>query len=334
MTRKLLPYEYDLIDALGVSKEEYLDFVAQQHIYKDPKQGTVLDVRKRVLKLGNRFAIVGILFQVASIFLMPKPEQAEGSTQTRDQRLAPRTGFNGAQKLAVYGETVPLVYTSMKQNLDGGVRVSTLLLWSAILSFGNSQFMRLMMTIGASRIGAIDPNRTAIGQLPAKDITLSNVWQYFNSNGPTTYSNLLKGSTQDPTRSGATRTDTTAKLNGLPGRKEGFSQCFSPTTANAVGVTGFIPINADVLTLDKSGNKVLTLVGIQYTPRPSTFSSGDRITVTVPNTKDLPLTTDTPANARQDALRAAASLFDEWHNFQNWISIVSRCKRHLRRRRQ
>jgi hypothetical protein len=37
MTRKLLPYEYELIDALGVSKEEYLDFVAQQHIYKDIK---------------------------------------------------------------------------------------------------------------------------------------------------------------------------------------------------------------------------------------------------------------------------------------------------------
>jgi hypothetical protein len=45
MTRKLLPYEYDLIDALGVTKEEYLDFVAQQHIYKDPKQGTALDIR-------------------------------------------------------------------------------------------------------------------------------------------------------------------------------------------------------------------------------------------------------------------------------------------------
>jgi hypothetical protein len=45
MTRKLLPYEYDLIDALGVSKEEYLDFVAQQHIYEDSKQGTALDVR-------------------------------------------------------------------------------------------------------------------------------------------------------------------------------------------------------------------------------------------------------------------------------------------------
>jgi hypothetical protein len=244
---------------------------------------------------------------------MPKPPEQEGSTQTRDQRLAPRTGFNGAQELAVYGETVPLVYTSMTQNLDGGVRVSTLLLWSAILSFGNSQFMRLMMTIAASRIGSIDPERTAIGQLPAKDIALSNVWQYFNADGPTTYSNIVKGNTPDPTLAGATSTDTTAKLNGLPGRAEGFSQSFSPTTANAVGVTGFIPVNADVLTLDTNGNQVFTLVGVQYTngePRPAAFAIGNKITLTVPNTTALPLTTDTPANARQDALRAAASLFD------------------------
>jgi hypothetical protein len=306
MTRKLLPYEYDLIETLGVSKEEYLDFVAQQHIYEDVKDGTLLDVR------GDTTAIilfiVGILFQVVSLLLMPKIE--EGPTQTRDQRLAPRTGFNGAQELAVYGETVPLVYTSMTQNLDGGVRVATLLLWSAILSFGNSQFMRLMMTIAASRIGSIDPERTAIGQLPAKDIALSNVWQYFNADGPTTYSNIVKGNTPDPTLAGATRRDTTAKLNGLPGREEGFSQSFSPTTANAVGVTGFIPVNADVLTLNTDGNKVLTLVGVQYRPRLAAFAIGNKITLTVPNTTDLPLTTDTPANARQDALRAAASLFD------------------------
>jgi hypothetical protein len=314
MTRKLLPYEYELIATLGVSKEEYLDFVAQQHIYEDPKQGTALDIQNSEAVIALVLTIIGTLFQIASILLMPDMEQ-EGSTQTRDQRLAPRTGFNGAQELAVYGETVPLVYTSMTQNLDGGVRVSTLLLWSAILSFGNSQFMRLMMTIAASRIGSIDPERTAIGQLPAKDIALSNVWQYFNADGPTTYSNIVKGNTPDPTLAGATRKDTTAKLNGLPGREEGFSQSFSPTTANTVGVTGFIPVNADVSTLDTNGNQVFTLVGVQYEmtngePRPAAFAIGNKITLTVPNTTDLPLTTDTPANARQDALRAAASLFD------------------------
>ena len=43
--RKLLPYEYDLIDTLGVSKEEYLEFVALQEIYTDVKEGSALDIR-------------------------------------------------------------------------------------------------------------------------------------------------------------------------------------------------------------------------------------------------------------------------------------------------
>ena len=46
--RKLLPYEYDLIDTLGVSKEEYLEFIALQEIYTDPKEGTALDIRNEV----------------------------------------------------------------------------------------------------------------------------------------------------------------------------------------------------------------------------------------------------------------------------------------------
>jgi hypothetical protein len=247
------------LQRLGVSKEEYLDFVAQQHIYKDIKEGSALDTVNGPLTPALVLAIIGVVLQVVSILLMPKPNIAgqEGSPQTRDQRLAPRTGFNGAQELAVYGETVPLVYTSMNAGANGhsagGVRVSTLLLWSAILSFGSSQFMRLMMTIGASTISSIDPDRTAIGQLPAKDIVLSNAWQYFNANGPTVYANLVSGTANtDPTGLASSQGDNTAKLNGLPGLREGFSQCFSPSTANAVGVTGFIPINADVLTLNES----------------------------------------------------------------------------------
>jgi hypothetical protein len=185
MTRKLLPYEYDLIDALGVSKEDYLDFVAQQHIYKDVKEGTVLDARNDFGITALVLTIVGILFQVASVLLMPKPklpqqQEQRGTEQTRDQALSPRVGFNGSQDLAIYGDTVPLVYTNTAQNNNGGVRLSTLLLWSAILSFGNNQFMRLMTTLGASNIARIDPERTALGQFPAKDLVLSNVWQYYS----------------------------------------------------------------------------------------------------------------------------------------------------------
>ena len=321
MTRKLLPYEYDLIDALGVTKEEYLDFVAQQHIYQDSKQGTVLDVRNDPLTVSIILAVVGVLFQVASILLMPKPKAAEeqqGTPQTRDAVLAPRIGFNGAQDLAVYGDTVPLIYTNTAQNGNGGVRIASLLLWSAILSFGNNQFMRLMMTIGASRIARIDPERTALGQFPARDLVFGNVWQYYSENGATRYQDLIKGGGTDPTIT--YDSDQTAKLNGLPGAAEGFSQAFSPTTANAVGVTGFIPIEADVLILNESGNSERRRVEARFQSRAGAYwpDNGDRPLVPVGDfwelfvghTIELLPTTDTAGIARQDALRDSASRID------------------------
>jgi hypothetical protein len=321
MTRKLLPYEYDLIDALGVSKEDYLDFVAQQHIYEDVKDGTVLDIRNDPVSIV--IAIVGILFQVASVLLMPKPklpqqQEQKGTEQTRDQALSPRVGFNGSQDLAIYGDTVPLVYTNTAQNSNGGVRLSTLLLWSAILSFGNNQFMRLMMTLGASNIARIDPERTALGQFPAKDLVLSNVWQYYNADGPTQYNNLIRGDANDPTIT--TANDTTAKLNGLPGAAEGFSQAFSPTTANTVGVIGFLPINADVLILNEAGNSVRRRVDTSFQSQNGDYwpdsddrpvvPVGNRWTLVVSNTAENLVSSDTPGIARQDALRAAASQID------------------------
>jgi hypothetical protein len=198
------------------------------------------------------------------------------------------------------------------------VRLSTLLLWSAILSFGNNQFMRLMMTLGASNIARIDPERTALGQFPAKDLVLSNVWQYYNPNGPTRYVNRIRGDANDPTIT--TANDTTAKLNGLPGAAEGFSQAFSPTTSKTVGVTGFLPINADVLTLDDTGGSVRRRVDTYFQSKNGNYwpnnenrpvvPVGNRWTLVVPNTIDILDSSDTPAIARQDALRAAASQID------------------------
>jgi hypothetical protein len=335
MTRKLLPYEYDLIDALGVTKEEYLDFVAQQHIYKDPKQGTALDIRAEPVSII--LAIVGILFQVASILLMPKPKapkEQQGTPQTRDAVLAPRIGFNGAQDLAVYGDIVPLVYTNTAQNANGGVRVASLLLWSAILSFGNHQFMRLMMTIGASSIAQIDPERTALGQFPAKDLVASSVWQYYNPDGATRYNNKIPvdSDSRDPIITFGN--DTTAKLNGLrppndllPADVEGFSQAYSPTTSNAVGVTGFIPVNADVLIVDEAGNTQRTRVVIQFKPQENAVywpdnderprvPEGFKWNLHIANTAALLPASDTLGIAAQDALRAAASQVDNGSIFK------------------
>jgi len=72
MTRKLLPYEHDLIAALGVTKEEYLDFLAVQQAYTDAKEGTVFDVRNDPVSIV--LAVIGIIFQVVSVLLTPRPE--------------------------------------------------------------------------------------------------------------------------------------------------------------------------------------------------------------------------------------------------------------------
>ena len=125
--RKLLPYEYDLIDTLGVSKEEYLEFVALQEIYTDAKEGSALDIRNDLGLTALILTIVGILFQVvATLFLQPKLPSFDtpgggGQRQTRESKFSPRFGFNSQQELAVYGDPVNLVYTDISVNARGGV---------------------------------------------------------------------------------------------------------------------------------------------------------------------------------------------------------------------
>lgn len=338
MTRKLLPYEHELIETLGVTREEYFDFLDQQHAYKDIKAGTQLDVRNAdPATWALILTIVGTVLSVAAnLLLRPDiPSAAEGSEQTRDQRVGRRFGFNGAQELAKYGEPVPLIYTNTADNADGGVRVSTLLLWSAILSFGNHQFMRLMMTIGAAKIISIDADRTAIGQFPARDLVLSNVWQYFNPNGATKYNQLQKVpnvDAKDPTED--KKTDYTAQVNlggGETDGQEGFSQAFAPTTAESVGVTGFIPINVDLLTLNKAGNTQRLIVNTKLVLKGSnnlgnywtntetgraSVPLNEEFTLTIPQVEQNVKSSETRELARQDAVRAAAALIDNGSLFK------------------
>jgi hypothetical protein len=272
MTRKLLPYEYQLIDALGVTKDEYLEFIAAQPIYEDPKQGTVLDIRNDPATVGIILAVVGILTSAAAVIFAPKPPSiptisapevtgAAGSPQSRDQRYSPRFGFDGAQELSTYGEVLPLVYTNIAHNKQGGVRVSTALLWSAVLSFGGNQFMRLLLSVGAGFIKKIDIYRTAIGQLPLRDLTQSNVWAYFKENSYPTFSDLANtdNTFRDPVNEW--RTYPTARIKQYSRTSLwGFSQAYALSTSSACGLTSTIPINVRMALLDGSGNRARPFV--------------------------------------------------------------------------
>ena len=158
-TRKLLPYEHDLIEMLGVTEEEYLAFLSVQKEYNDPKVGTVLDIRNipaaaagvlAAVSLG--LTVIGIVFQVLAVLLAEAPAKPKNRNQRREERFSPRFGFNSAQELAQYGEPINLVYCNSNQNPLGTVRISAALVWSSIEGRGSSQFMQLMLVLGAASI--------------------------------------------------------------------------------------------------------------------------------------------------------------------------------------
>ena len=117
MTRKLLPYEYDLIQQLGVTEDEYLDFIEVQFNYElsaaeriakpqcEPVSTAFLMTSLGLATFAETLIVAavliapGILFQVAAMLLMPKPSlpSSGGNNKAREQRFSPRFGFNSSQ---------------------------------------------------------------------------------------------------------------------------------------------------------------------------------------------------------------------------------------------
>lgn len=263
--RKLLPYEHQLIEALGVTKEDYLALLAQQHVYRDAKEGTVLDVRNWET-VAIVLTIVGILFQVAAALLAPKPQlpaiaKAGGqASASRDDIFAPRFGFNSAQQLAAYGDPIPLIYTNRTINPSGGVRVATNLVWSAVQSYGSSQFVQLLFVNGAGGITAIDLSKSAFGQMPLRDLMAQSYWAYFKANDTGMLQNdsalppLTGPALPDPSYAGSPWHNPYRIRDAINGEKvDGFSHAYSPAASAAFGIYGVVPINVEYAVRDPDG---------------------------------------------------------------------------------
>jgi len=259
--RKLMPYEHQLIEALDITKEDYLDFVAQQHAYEDIKEGTIFDARNDFGVVALVLTIVGTILQVVAA-LLAKPQERGGNKQTRDDIFAPRFGFSSTQELAKYGDPVNLIYANydLQKHPTGGVRVNTGLIWSAIKSFGSSQYVQLLLLIGAGGIGRIDYERTALGQTPVRDLISQNYWLYFkpDGTGAIVKRNFQEGSqrSSDPGAIGG-QSDSVYRLPPAGSSSEppeGFSHAISPATSNRFGVYAPVPINIDIEIRSQSGD--------------------------------------------------------------------------------
>jgi hypothetical protein len=263
MTRKLLPYEHELIEILKISKEEYLDFLAVQHDFTRSREEKLQELRAEPISII--LAVVGIILQAVSYLLAPKPElEQKNQRQRRDQVFAPRFGFNSQQELAKYGDTVNLVYCNTDDNPTGGVRVATSLIWSAVHSEGSSQFMQMLVAVGASDIQRIAAARIAFGQTPIRQLAAGKTWAYFGADRPLRFVDLIRGDETDPTRTGEAASSAAYRATLIGDQHtDGFSQAFSPSTMTRFGVFAPIPINVNYIDRDEDGDERDAPVGIE-----------------------------------------------------------------------
>ena len=303
--RKLLPYEHQLIESLGITKEEYHEFVAIQQEYKDPKAGSALDVRNEAVSTTALvLTVIGVLFQVGAALLAPKPEIPDISDRrrrNREQRFAPTSGFNSTQELASYGDPVNLVYTN--ENTLGDVRVTGSLVWSSIENFGSTQFMQLMLALGASKIKGIDFTKTAFGQAGMIDLDKQSVFIFSKSagaDGVPLYKSIVSGLGTKaffPERLAPASGDNPACMIAVNGnKKKGFSQAYTPSTSTSLGVFDAIPINVLVKTRDKDGDREEANIAIEmrsgqkknnkWRNRSGSFDEDDQIQLFLNNVGD------------------------------------------------
>ena len=272
--RVLLPTEADLCNSLGLTEEEYFKFlegVAAKVKEKPKAYGLVPEIvnMPQVFFIQGSAALgltffgqiaVGVALAYVSHLLTPKPpSQKRGSAQrTADiagsKRFAPQNSFNSVQELAVLGDLIPLVFTKY-QEIDrglgpiayGGIRVSSQILWSQLLSYGRYQQLKILALFSLGELGVKgdgpDFEGYAIGDLLISNYHAEKIYKVRTIDG-----HYLPGSeTSIPFLSGQDKnenvfTDDVFKIDDGTGY---FEQYFcgtrNPTTQSAFGLSSPMP---------------------------------------------------------------------------------------------
>ena len=207
--RSLLPVEQQIIDALGLTLEEYWHFCRLADCKakeRSPEYDLIPEINATGLDPLTYALInigVGALFTAASVLLAPEPPGPDpAAIRTADVRgqtkFVELFSFDSLQDIAALGSIIPLVFT--KQIVDpadpdgffGGVRVKAMLLWSQLLSRGTHQELKMLTTLGLASLTTPDPEGFAIGDQLLRSYHDSRYKVYFKNN-PELYTDLEKG---------------------------------------------------------------------------------------------------------------------------------------------
>lgn len=258
----LLPYERQLIEALGCSETEYKEFVRQlqtKQIARPAEYDLIPDIRCDPVSILISIA-VGAVLQTAAYFLAPKPkapqiqqEQEAGGGQEQlgglsgASRFAPNSGFDTVQNLAAYGTPVPIVFTKRVQvagETSGGLLISPSLVWSRLKSWGSFQVLEIVAVAGQGEMNRPDRSGLFLGN-NAIDGIFEDDFQFFWNSGSGNSSriqgrNLRYGGLTTPAIPGANE-DAFVAPTSRGTADPGFCGAFTPTNQLTFGVYSGIP---------------------------------------------------------------------------------------------
>ena len=207
--RVLLPTEADLCNLLGLTEEEYFQFlegVAAKVKERPEAYGLIPDlvngplvvpVTAKTVVAGTAGTLtlfgqiaVGVALSVASYLLAPKPPSMKQGTAERTadiaglKRFAPQSSFNTVQELATLGTLIPLIFTNRSQNTKGGVRVNSQLMWSQLVSLGTYQQLKILALFSLGEVEERpDFEGYAIGDLLISNYHAKKIYKLVYSEG-------------------------------------------------------------------------------------------------------------------------------------------------------
>jgi hypothetical protein len=222
----LLPFERDLIAALGCTEAEYRAFTIEvmrrarvrpaeyDHIPEIVAGPLVVPATAATIAAGTAGTLttlgvvlvnvaVGIALSAISFLLTPKPK---GGEQIEQRRLGDRTGasrfaqtfgFDSQAELANYNQPIPIIF-ALYTGSTGGILAPPSLVWSRAASYGRQQGLKQLLIVGEAGLGAGIPapelNGIFIGTSPI-DAALSHTFAFYwnRDGGRIVGSNLLYG---------------------------------------------------------------------------------------------------------------------------------------------
>ena len=269
----LLPYERQLIETIGITEEEYRQFVAEAR-----RRGAVrpaaydhipdIGCDTTVIILVN--LAISLLLTGVSYLLTPKPRMPSASKAksidlgdvTGPSRFVPSRGFDTLNELADYASPIPIIFGKYDEDTKiGGMLVTPKLVWSRILSHGTQQSAKLMFVVGEQGVadGGVDgispPDLEGIflGNNPL-DTLYEDFFAFYWKRSASGFDNLKRirvddkrhGTTGGPDKGDSF--DRTAKDDDVfevpsnqANKSKSFCHAFSPVNNAQFGVYGAIP---------------------------------------------------------------------------------------------